>query len=122
MYAHIYVYIYIHILNENVQTLFFCCNVCFQHPALQRTTKTLCFGTPCRSKNCQKRKVEEEVLRLVAKGAFDKKSPAWLALPREARDRELLFLSLKSGEQFLQKGLRIESAGNDGNKSCIHIS
>ena len=33
-------------LNENVQKKIFCCNVCFQHPAFQRTTKTLCFGTP----------------------------------------------------------------------------
>lgn len=31
-------------------------------------------------------KVEEEVLRLVAKGTFDKKAPAWLALPRDAQE------------------------------------
>ena len=69
-----------------------------------------------RSKNCQRWKVEEEVLRLVAKGAFDKKSPAWLALPREARDREF------SGKITEILGLWIDRAGNDGNKSCIHIS
>ena len=38
------------------------------------------------SKLKDSKKVEEEVLRLVAKGAFDKKSPTWLALPREARE------------------------------------
>ena len=61
-------------------------------------------------------RLEEEVLRLVAKGAFDKKSPAWLALPREARDREF------SGKITEILGLWIDRAGNDGNKSCIHIS
>ena len=44
------------------------------------------------------------MLRLVAKGAFDKKSPAWLALPREARDREFSGKITEIGKVF---GLRV---------------